>query len=87
MVEYAEKRLPEFRSAFDKLTRCAEEMTLVYEDIFASVVRDPITLTPRPIEVVLKTSNSSANKVVFFQYSNIENNSLSLSSILLHSPA
>ena len=40
MVEYAEKRLPEFRSAYDKLTRCAKEMTLVYEDIFASVVRD-----------------------------------------------
>ena len=35
----AEKRLPEFRSAYDKLTCCA---TLVYEeDIFASVVRDP----------------------------------------------
>ena len=41
MVEYAEKRLPEFRSAYDKLTRCAEEMTLVYEDIFSTVVRDP----------------------------------------------
>jgi hypothetical protein len=43
MVEYAEKRLPEFRSAYDnnKLTRCAKEMTLVYEDIFATVVRDP----------------------------------------------
>ena len=41
MVEYAEKRLPEFRSAYDKLTHCAEEMTLVYEDIFATVVRDP----------------------------------------------
>ena len=38
MVEYAEKRLPEFRSAYDKLTR---EMTLVYEDIFSIVVRDP----------------------------------------------
>ena len=41
MVEYAEKRLPEFRSAYDKLTHCAKEMTLVYEDIFATVVRDP----------------------------------------------
>ena len=39
MVEYAEKRLPEFRSAYDKLTRCAKELTLVYEDIYASVVR------------------------------------------------
>ena len=36
MVEYAEKRLPEFRSAYDKLTCCAKEMTLVYEDVFAS---------------------------------------------------
>ena len=41
MVEYAEKRLPEFRSAYDKLTHCAKEMSLVYEDIFATVVRDP----------------------------------------------
>ena len=41
MVEYAEKRLPEFRSAYDKLSRCAKELTLVYEDIYASVVRDP----------------------------------------------
>ena len=41
MVEYAEKRLPEFRSAYDKLTRCAKELTLVYDDIYASVVRDP----------------------------------------------
>jgi hypothetical protein len=41
MVEYSEKRLPEFRSAYDKLTHCAKEMTLVYEDIFATVVRDP----------------------------------------------
>ena len=42
MVEYAEKRLPEFRSAYDKLTHCAKEMTLLYEeDIFATVVRDP----------------------------------------------
>ena len=41
MVEYAEKRLPKFRSAYDKLTCCAKEMTLVYEDIFASVVRGP----------------------------------------------
>ena len=41
MVEYAEKRLPEFRSAYDKLTHCAKEMSLVYEDVYASVVRDP----------------------------------------------
>ena len=41
MVGYAEKRLPEFRSAYDKLTHCAKEMTLLYEDIFATAVRDP----------------------------------------------
>jgi hypothetical protein len=41
MVEYAEKRLPEFRSAYDKMTRCAKEMSLVYEDVYANVVRDP----------------------------------------------
>jgi hypothetical protein len=52
MVEYAEKRLPEFRSAYDKLTRCAKELTLVYEDIYASVVRDPKRLVLQFIFVI-----------------------------------
>ena len=53
MVEYAEKRLPEFRSAYDKLTRCAKELTLVYEDIYASVVRDPKRLVLQFIFVII----------------------------------
>ena len=52
MVEYAEKRLPEFRSAYDKLTRCAKELTLVYEDIYASVVRDPKRLVLQCVFVI-----------------------------------